>query len=1020
MKQNFLTKWLVAMIALLTTSYFADAQGRINGRVIDINGEPLYAVVITTEEKATIAAQTDFDGLFVLNLPNDSVYTLKMFLISYETIIEKISLKNGEAINKEFTMLEKGVMTSDVVITAKANRAADTYMEKMKINSTVTLDYISSETIKKTGDPNVLNAIARVSGVSTSGSLITVRGIGDRYIKTTLNGSRIPTLDPLTNNIKLDIFPSSLVDNIIITKTATPSNPGDWAGAYISVETKDFPDALSINIESQFGYNSQSTFKDFLTSERSSTDWLGYDDGLRQREGNILVTPNIQPSTYEQMVALGLGDYYSSLGINGWIEGDSQSNTYFKLGLIELGLLSGSQINDQNAYQAAVAQYSSQYKPIAYDRINPPGKDYNNGFSNSWQTKWMKAPINFSQNLSIGNQVSFLGRQLGYFIGFRYGTNYRYDAEGLSQRVLNEAFDYQIDTQDETLISRETNSWSALVNLAYKINNDHKFSLLFMPNVSGTNDVASYTNIPFPVPDQTLQARRNIFYEQRKQFIYQLNSNHYIPKSKIRIDFANSYTHGSSIAPDFRTTQYFIDYVSNEIAGYQFYPTVGEGIRRFFRYLTENILDSRISIEKPFGKDDKHKFGFGLATQRTFRKADNEEYQVRLGNNNTLAAIQNDDLDTYMSPEHFIMTDSIIDYYYQFNNFDRNHNFGHFNIDALYAMITTELTEKLQFSGGVRAEHTDIFTDVDKFNRLGYEDNDPRRSNITNFPNVNATSLVQWDLLPSGSLIYKLRDNEKLRTNIRVNFSQSLARPSIRELNDAALIDNEFRTFIYGNSDLKIAQIKNYDVRGEMYFANGDNISLSLFYKDFKNHIEMGFGSIGITWENIEKSNVQGIELEGRKKIGKHLEFRSNVTVVKSVSEFIRRDFRLVEGEKFYTPIDTLDRPMYGQAPYIINAMLTYKADSIGLAATVSYNVQGPRLAITGTIKGMPDVYEIERHVIDFKVTQKVGKYFTLGLTVRDLLNAPVRRAYKLPTGWFDFDNFRFGTNYILSAAYKF
>ncbi|HOO09492.1 MAG TPA: TonB-dependent receptor plug domain-containing protein, partial [Cyclobacteriaceae bacterium] len=79
----------------------------------------------------------------------------------------------------------------------------------------------TSELIKKTGDANVTAAIARVSGVSTNGSFITVRGIGDRYIKTMINGMRIPTLDPFTNNIKLDIFPSSLVDNIIITKTAS-------------------------------------------------------------------------------------------------------------------------------------------------------------------------------------------------------------------------------------------------------------------------------------------------------------------------------------------------------------------------------------------------------------------------------------------------------------------------------------------------------------------------------------------------------------------------------------------------------------------------------------------------------------------------------------------------------------------------------------------------------------------------------------------------------------------------------
>jgi outer membrane receptor protein involved in Fe transport len=263
-------------------------------------------------------------------------------------------------------------------------------------------------------------------------------------------------------------------------------------------------------------------------------------------------------------------------------------------------------------------------------------------------------------------------------------------------------------------------------------------------------------------------------------------------------------------------------------------------------------------------------------------------------------------------------------------------------------------------------------------------------------------------------------ETEKLeRVNVRLNYSQSVARPSIRELNDAAILDNEFRQFIYGNSDLKVAEITNYDFRTEAYFKNGDNVSMSLFYKDFKNHIEMGFGNVGITWENVPESNVIGVELEGKKDIGKSLEFRGNVTLVRSESQFIRKDFSIVDGKKFYIPIDTIYRPMFGQAPYLVNAMLSYKADSLGLTATLSYNVQGERLVITGAFKGWADVFELPRHLVDFKVSKKFGDHITASLTVRDILNAPVLRAYDLPTGWFDYDRFRYGTTYLLSIGYK-
>jgi hypothetical protein len=998
------------------------AQGRFSGRVSDEQGEPMFGVVVVDTNNYSVIGQTDFDGLFSINIPDSKTHIFKLSLLGYEEIIESITVNGGQVVNKDFTMFEKSLISTEVRIEAKAVRSADTYMEKIKMNSTTSLDYISSATIKKTGDSNVLNAVARVSGVSTSGGLITVRGIGDRYVKTMLNGSRIPTLDPLTNNIKLDIFPASLVDNIVITKTQSPDLPGDWSGAYISVETKDYPDKLTVNVESQIGYNPQFTFQDFVTSERSTTDWLGYDNGLRTRTGNDIVAPNVNPSSYQELVALGLGDYYNSMGITGWTDGNTLANNYFRMGLVQLGLLPAALVNDQTAYQEALTAYNTIYKPQAYRVINPNNTDYNNGFSNNWTTKFMKAPLSFSQNASFGDQRTLFGRPLGFFVGIRYGNSYRYDPDGISQRILNEEQGYRVETSDQTLMSRETHSWSGLLNLAYKLNENNKLSLLFMPNIIGNNDVAAFTNVPRVengvILDDELTSRRNIFYEQRKQLIYQFSSSHFIPARKIKIESSASYTDGSSVAPDFRTTEYsFFRQDPNSIG---FYPTVGDGIRRFYRYLDENLLDARISAEIPLSNEagkEANKLKIGGATLYNYRKIDNEEYRVFLGNG-AVPILQSTDIDGYML-DRFTMTDSLIDFYYVSMDEDRNHSFGYSRVDAGFAMLTYDITPSLKFSGGARVEHTAIFTDVDKFYREGYVRDDPRRANVTNFPNVNAVDMNDWDFLPSGSLIYKLQTEKLERVNLRLNYSRSLARPSIRELNDAAILDNEFRQFIYGNSDLKIAEISNYDFRAETYFKNGDNLSASVFYKDFTNHIEMGFGNVGITWENVPESSVVGVELEGKKDIGKHLEFRGNVTLVKSESQFVRKDFSIVDGKKFYLPIDTIYRPMFGQAPYLVNAMLSYKADSLGLTATLSYNVQGERLVITGAFKGWADVYELPRHLLDFKVSKKLGDHVTASLTVRDILNAPVLRAYDLPTGWFDFDRFRYGTTYLLSIGYK-
>jgi hypothetical protein len=438
--------------------------------------------------------------------------------------------------------------------------------------------------------------------------------------------------------------------------------------------------------------------------------------------------------------------------------------------------------------------------------------------------------------------------------------------------------------------------------------------------------------------------------------------------------------------------------------------------------LDENIFDGRIGAELPLKSKKEgvvRKVKFGAATQRNYRKIDNKEYRLRSGNQGTVPQLLDGDLDNYLSPDKFVINNGVIDYYYEDFDFARNHSFGNSNVEAAYALLDYELNESVRFSGGVRAEHTDIFTDADLFHEQGFQLYDVRRENVGGFALVNPGVINQWNFLPSGSLIYKIKSKTETQSNLRFNYSQSVARPSIRELSDAAIYDNEFRTLIYGNSDLKMAHITNYDFRGEVYFANGDNVSASVFYKDFRNHIEMGFGGSGITWDNIEKSTVRGIEVEGKKQLGQHLEFRANLTLVKSEAEFVRKDLQIIDGKKVYTIIDTLYRPMFGQAPYLFNSILSYTADSLGLTATVSYNVQGPRLVIAGSVKGRPDVYEIPRHLVDFKVSKTIGKHYLASLTVRDILNAPVRRAYDLPSGYVDYDNFRYGTNFLVSFAYK-
>jgi outer membrane receptor protein involved in Fe transport len=1010
---------LLTFLSFILFSY-SYGQATIKGKVTDKkNGETLIGVTISLKSKPGVGVTTDLDGNFTLILPDATVQTLLISYISYETKEEIVHPVMGETIIKDFALQSVSQDLGTIEVGVKAKKSNQYYMENIKQKSSASIDFISSETMKKTGDVNVTAAVSRVSGVSMNNGFITVRGIGDRYVKTTINGSRIPTLDPFTNNIRLDLFPASLIDNVILTKTANPDLPGDWAGAYISLETKDYPDKLAINMETSVGYNKQTTFKDVASSERSSTDWLGFDNGFREFDHNSFVTnPRVSYSSfsgsqYQQMVGLGLENFYKSLGIT---SSTPWNPTYFNLGLVQLGLLDKELLNNSDAVNAATEKYKNGgYVGKAFDGYNASAVQSSQSIKNNWNTSIRKAPLNFSQSLSIGNQTKLFNRVLGVVAGFRYGSGIQYDPSSISQRASMSKDGIEINTLTPE-VSKQTNTWSALFNLAYKLNINNSVSLLFMPNFTGANNVR---NVVDDRDNTQSFLTKSQFYEQRKQLVYQYKSEHIIPGPNIKLNLNASYTNGKSSAPDFKN----VSFIKNADGTYQIGGSIGDGIHRFYRYLTDNIFDSRIAAEIPLHETEEliRKLKFGAAYQFNNKKSDQYDYSVLSDLTDHPVILTSDDLKPYFNTDHFGIKNNPdtpgkkeIDMYYISTDDPANHTFGKSSITSAYGMLDYSIISSLRVSGGIRVEQANIYTDAVKYDQMHLKADDFRRQQEGKI--INPGKLNKISYLPSATAIYKIRKDEKAPINLRASFSQTVARPSIRELSNVSMFDYEFRAPVVGNPDLKIAKIKNYDLRFESYFKSGDNASVSLFYKDFKDHIELVNYNV-VTWENVDKAHVMGIELEAKKAIVKHLEFRTNVTFVRSRTTFVRKQ---EVGTNNFIPVDTVTRPMFGQAPYIINGMLTYTADSMGLTLTVSYNIQGPRLALSSILKDIPDVYELPRHLLDFKVSKKIGKHFSTSLTVRDILNAPIRRAYKFDNWDTNYDQYRYGTNFVLGVSYQF
>ncbi len=1013
---------LSAFICLISIAV-SFGQCTVRGKVTDENGEVIIGATVVLKSNSSVGAASDFEGNYTIQIPDDAPQSLIVSYISYQTVEEIIHPLKGRVIIKNFDMHPATQSISEVVVVGKAVKANTYYMENVKKKSATSIDYVSSETMKKTGDVNVTSAVARVPGVSTtSNGFFNVRGIGDRYIKTAINGSRIPTLDPFTNNIKLDLFPASLVDNVVITKTASPDLPGDWAGAYLSIETKDYPDKLEVNAEVSAGYNAQTTFKDVISSERSSTDWLGYDNGFRDHDLSSFASANLAPGQYQQLIALGLGPFYSSMGITGWTDNSAIGNTYFKLGLIQLGLLAPAQFNDQSAFNTAKSLYlSGPYQSEAFNIINANVAKTGQSFPDNWNTTTRQAPLNFSQSFSVGNQIKLFGKPFGYIFGYRYRSNIQYDPNSTTSRAKQSITGRDLSTDADQQISKETNGWSALLNLAYKLNPNNSVSLLFMPNFTGVNNVRSAHD--FDVADISTIAQ---YYEERRQLVYQLKTEHYLPATKVKIESNASYTQGKSSVPDFIYFQYGESFNGKDTV-YSIGPDEGAGVNRYYRFLTDNLFDSRLSFELPLGNSPTagiRKLKLGGSYQNDQQRSDRYDFSLQSGPGPQ--SPQNGNWDQYFSLDQFAINNSNINWYYQDDPSPANHSFGRSSQEAGFAMVDYSFIPKLRFAGGLRVEHANIYTDIDKFDSLGYAPNDPRRDYNINLPPAQPGKLDEVDFLPSANIIYKLKDDELSPINLRLNYSRTVARPSVRELSAYAVLDYELNAVVFGNPDLKTVQINNYDLRAESYFKNGDNLSVSLFYKQFYNDIELVQYS-NYSWQNADKSSVKGIEFEGRKMLTKKLDLRANVTFVNSSTTVDQKSLQLIQGIATYIPIDTVTRSMFGQAPYVVNGILTYTADSLGLVVALSYNVQGARLAIATSLPGViPDVYELPRNVLDCKVTKKLSKHFSASFTVRDILNAPIIRAYKYPDGWSIlpgqnnyYDKYTYGTNYLLGLSYK-
>ncbi|MBT8229774.1 MAG: TonB-dependent receptor [Bacteroidia bacterium] len=271
------------MILLLIPINLHSQTGTVRGTLTDENtGETIPFANIIVNETAS-GFTTDLDGAFSIDL-EPGTYSLSTSYVGFaDLMISDIVVKAGEIIRVDMQLTTETEMIQEVVITSTQLRNTENALMTIQRKSANLIDGISSQSFKRSGDGDAASAIKRVTGISVEGGkYVFVRGLGDRYTKSMLNGMDIPGLDPDRNTLQMDIFPTNLIDNIIVLKSFTPDLPGDFTGGVVDIYTTDFPSNRNMHLSIGGSANPDMHFNEnFLSYEGGSTDWLGMDDGGR-------------------------------------------------------------------------------------------------------------------------------------------------------------------------------------------------------------------------------------------------------------------------------------------------------------------------------------------------------------------------------------------------------------------------------------------------------------------------------------------------------------------------------------------------------------------------------------------------------------------------------------------------------------------------------------------------------------------------------------------------------------------
>jgi len=757
---------------------------------------------------------------------------------------------------------------------------------------------LSNEEFTRSGDTNIAEGLKRVAGLSVvGGKYVYVRGLGERYSSALLNGSTMPSPEPLNRVVPLDLFPSAIMDSVVVQKTYSAQFPSEFGGGVLQMRTKKSSDEFFFNVSTSISGTEGTSFSNGLSANSGDNDWYGSDDGTRA-----------MPSVLKQATANGQR------------------------------LQRKSQYLDTGGYTA--------------DELQVIGQSLNNDYDLGQQS----VPADFGATMSIGNYHDIGTTRFNYLAAIDYKNGWdkheiernSYKVGGVDTLVNQDAFTYY-GTENNIDIS-------SILATTLELSENHSITATNI--LLRQSDNIAGKEVGFYGDEQLNSTITQIEYIERELLSHQLQGDHYFPDTnELNITWRYNRATADRNAPDTREYRY-----DDTDQGTLFNLRSDGNVRRFSELSdtsTDYAIDSEFVLYGPM--DSTIVMSAGYDKQESVR-----DYNIRRFTFFELGDVANRDGFLSQSLSQILAPDNINPETFELRETTRPTDTyaASRELESFYLQTEINFSDRIQLLAGVRQE--DYIQNVQTFDLF-------RPADVIN------GSLETSDLLPGLTATYIL-DNHQFR----MGYSETTSRPDFRELSPATFTNPLTGYEVLGNPDLKVAAIKNYDLRWEWYFSRSDSLSLGYFKKDFDSPIESvvqpGANSAR-SYVNAESATNQGIEFEIRKQLD-FVDVLEDFYVSGNVS-YIESEVTI--GEASNSVLTNSSRPLQGQSDWLFNGQIGYENFN-GVTATLLYHYFGERIYEVG-ILGAPDLIEEPHGELDLVFIKEFGDSWKLNIKAQNLFN---------------------------------